>query len=206
MGTRQTGKYNGVMMQNNYFSPWRIRRTFTFRVLFLGLVLASTTAFASGQSYSKSQADVESVIKESLSYNPKTELNLLSGDDAVKKIADAGYFTAKPSLRIDYSSYYLPKKGLKIFDMDLVYYDHEYLVRFIGCCVDEGNAIVLKPGAQMDEIERFARKNRCRLRKNGPLYMPDEVAKLLNLEDAQKRKLVELSCKYNDRMDFDNKH
>jgi hypothetical protein len=141
-------------------------------------------------------ADDASIIKKSLTADTKMEGRLADGDTVVSLLSRSGLFSKKPAERQDYSFFYIPRKPIYVLGAKLISFEHEYLTEYIGCCVNAGNAVILKPSGSISAIEAFAIKNKCRLSVGGQIFLvPKSAAKSLSNED--RKNLVEVSCKDN---------
>lgn len=128
--------------------------------------------------------------------------SMLEGGDVISHFVKNGILKGfEPSLRRDYSSFYIPTKNVQVLGGRLIIYEHEYMEQFIGCCVNEGNAAVLLIDSDIAHIEAFANANKCMLEKGDEISLPDNVWELLNLNSEIKSRLIEVSCKANYRFD-----
>jgi len=149
---------------------------------------------------SLTNADPATVIKKSLGLGPeevqKAEANL----EVVTQLKQAGVFDQKPNFEGDYYHFYYPRKDIKIFGATLIAFDHEYLIEYVGCCVNPGVALILKKNELFDEkeIEGFAKANSCKVKKIHEIYLPDSVVSELNIT-KNKSEFVALSCKQSDK-------
>jgi hypothetical protein len=139
------------------------------------------------------------VVELSLTLDPKTGSNSLGGSEAISNLAKDGIFTERASLRMDYSSYYVPKRNIEVLGARLVYFDHEHMEEYVGCCVNSGNAVVLIANSDTAHIEDFAKTNKCGVKKGESVDFPDDLWKLLTINQEMKSRLIEVSCKDNDR-------
>lgn len=150
-------------------------------------------------------ADASKAIELSLTLNPKTGSNVLDGSEIIPSLVKNGVFTEKPSERIDYRNYYIPKTSIQILGSKLVYYDYEYIEKWIGCCPNSGDAVVLLESTNTSRIENFAKVNKCKVTKGNDIYLPNDLWKLLNISEESKSQLVEVSCKeHNDERNKNN--
>jgi len=140
-------------------------------------------------------ADASKAIELSLTLNPKTGSNVFDGSEIIPSLVKSGVFSGKPSERMDYRNYYIPKDNIQILGAKLVYYDYEYIEQWIGCCPNSGNAVVLLGNTNTTQIEHFAKTNKCKVSKGNDIYLPKELWKLLNVSQESKSQLIEVSCK-----------
>ena len=148
--------------------------------------------------------DASKAIELSLTLNPITGSNVLDGSEIIPSLVKSGIFPDKPSERLNYRSYYIPKTNIQILGSKLVYYDHEYIEEWIGCCPNSGNAVVLLESIDTARIKSFAKMNKCKVTKGKDIYLPDDLWKLLNISEESKSRLIEVSCK--ERNDERNKN
>lgn len=69
-----------------------------------------------------------------------------------------------------YRGYFFPQKPLTFFKHNIVALDIPYKTIHVGCCVIHQNGFILsyKIGSDIDALNRFAKKNNCRI-DNNPL-------------------------------------
>ncbi len=151
--------------------------------------------------HARVQNEDTKILERALTLDPKTGSNTLDGSEAVSSLAKRGVFTGTALLRMDYSSYYVPKKNIQVLGYKLVYFEHEYMEEYAGCCVNSGNAVVLLTDSDTTQVENFAKINKCGVEKGEQIYIDDELFKLLNLSAEIIPRLVEVSCKEQYRID-----
>jgi len=102
-----------------------------------------------------------------------------------------------PSLRSDYTDYYVVKKPSKFMGHELVILEEEYMsADSIGCCVSRGIGLLLKANDSIEKLNRFAEKNSCSVVENiNPNKFEQEVGGQLNLAPG---KYASLSCRERD--------
>lgn len=141
-------------------------------------------------------ADNASIIEKSLTADAKKENRLVDGGVVVSELEKAGVFTKKPTERQDYSDYYVPQKPVRVLGAQLISFEHQHFQTYMGCCVNPGNAVVLRPSGNTAAIKSFARKNKCKFSSGNQIYLvPKKALKALSEQDRQS--LVEVSCKDN---------
>lgn len=67
----------------------------------------------------------------------------------------------RPTIRSDYTDYYVVKKSSKLFGHDLVAIEEEYMLKNIGCCVKPGVGVFLRINGSGKNVEKFAADNKC---------------------------------------------
>lgn len=157
------------------------------RLFFIALLLSNSA-------FSETNQD----LIKSLTYNEATSDNVLSGEELIKRMQSNGIFSNKPSLEEDYSKYYIPNKDIELFGSSVLVFEHEELGRFIGCCPNPGNAVIVKINNNENELIDFARKNKCKVRHQPFVMAPQSLIPMLNIEDAGK--YITISCKDNYRL------
>lgn len=141
-------------------------------------------------------AQSNDIIERSLTADAKREHRLIDGQEVVLQLSRQGVFKRKPNERRDYSSFYIPQQGVFVFGAKLISFEHEYQTRYIGCCVNPGNAVILQPTRGTAEIEAFSRRNGCRYSVGDEIfYAPQRAIK--GLTKSERDSLVEVSCKDN---------
>ena len=103
-------------------------------------------------------------------------LAILKGDgvksNAAQSLFKSGVFS-KSSFDNNaeaYRGYFFPQKSLTFFKHNIVALDVPYKTIHVGCCVMHENGFILsyKIGSDIDALNRFAKKNNCRI-DNNPL-------------------------------------
>lgn len=145
-------------------------------------------------------ADEASVIKQALEMSPGQVQDAGHNLSSVQYLKQKGYFSRKPDYQADYSHFYYPKKDISLFGAKLVAFDHEYLERYVGCCVSPGVEVILKKGDHFGsaELDNFAQTNACKIINFNQVYLPDKVVKKL-LGSQKTEELLVLSCKERDK-------
>lgn len=139
-------------------------------------------------------AQSNDVIERSLTADPKHESRLIDGQEVVLELSQQGALKRKPNERRDYSDYYVPQRTIYVLGAKLISFEHEYITRYIGCCVNPGNAVVLQPSKETVEIEEFSRRNGCKYSVGDEIfYVPERAMK--KLTKSERSSLVEVSCK-----------
>lgn len=136
------------------------------------------------------------IIEQSLTADASREHRLVDGSEVVSQLARLEIFAEDPTERLDYSSFYTPKKHVAVLGARLVSFEHEYADEYLGCCVNPGNAVILLPAGGTADIEAFAQRNGCRYAVGDEiLVLPHSVTK--GLSESERDALVEVSCKDN---------
>jgi hypothetical protein len=148
----------------------------------------------------QSSEEARQVIELALTLDPKTGSNMLNGAEAIPKLVKSGVFPEKPLTRMDYSDYYAPKANIQVLGSQLVFFAYEYFDKYVGCCVNPGNAIVLIMGSDTTHIENFAKLNKCDITKGNEILFPDALFKMKAITEEMEPKLIEVSCKENYRI------
>jgi hypothetical protein len=154
------------------------------KTIFILLALLTGTCFAQNSE----------IIEKSLTYDAKRQTRFVDGKVVVRQLVKSGAFKEKPTQRMDYADYYVPQKPVSVLGAKLISFEHQYQQKYIGCCVNPGNAVVLHPTKSVENIKSFADKNRCRFSAGREIFLvPDEALK--GLSDKERLSLVEVSCK-----------
>jgi hypothetical protein len=88
--------------------------------------------------------------------------------EAIGALIKSGHVKRKPFQRADYVDYWPLKKSVTFFGHKVLLLEEEYLVEFIGCCVNVGIGMVIEETGDTSELESFAKANQCR--KEGEDY------------------------------------
>lgn len=155
-----------------------------YKFVFVLIALLSASCFAQ---------DSE-IIEKSLTADARKQKRLVDGSVVVRQLVKSGVFRKKPSQRMDYADYYVPQKQLSVLGARLISFGYEYQQKYIGCCVNPGNSVVLLPAHGIQKIQSFARKNKCRFRESREIYLvPDDAQR--GLTGKERQALIEVSCK-----------
>jgi len=124
----------------------------------LFLAIAGTAAIAA-------PSDEELVAGLLKSLEPVPDLKRQENvGSALRAFKTRGFIAVRPQ-RLDYTDFYPLQKSIRVFGHDLVWLEEEYMVKFIGCCVNEGGGFLLRLNGSSSEIAEFASKNQCSLRE-----------------------------------------
>ena len=141
-----------------------------------------------------SDAKIDNILIEASKPSPNGDDRVISSEAAIKALIKDGYVSKKPDLRSDYTDYRVFHKPIKFFDQDLVMIEEEYLVKYVGCCVNPGIGFIVKLESEPVALKKFANENKCSVDES-PL---DEfIAKLLGSKFAQ-NKYLSMSCRERD--------
>jgi len=80
---------------------------------------------------------------------------------AIQAYMQAGLVGKKPTQRSDYTDYYLLRKPASFMGHELVVIEEEYMAQYVGCCVSPGAGLSVKVNGRADNLEAFARQNKC---------------------------------------------
>jgi len=72
-----------------------------------------------------------------------------------------GLISFKPTKREDYTDYYVLKKPATFLGQKLIVIEEEYMIKFVGCCVDEGLGVFVETVGPTDALKALAAENRC---------------------------------------------
>ena len=134
------------------------------------------------------------ILLRALTVGPSAKI-VERAEAAVGTLRAKGVLPDEPSLRADYSSYYPTMRPLTVLGTQVLFVEHEYFESFIGCCVDEGLAVVVDAGDRT-QMDAFAQKNRCHVLSLEDSYLPAEV--IAAVKKSASATPVKLSCKYRD--------
>lgn len=159
--------------------------------LFFIVLLLSNSAFS----------ETNQDLMESLTYNEETSNNVLGGDELIKRMQSNGIFPRNPSLEEDYSKYYIPSKDLELLGSSVLVFEHEELGRFIGCCPNPGNAVIVKINNNENELIDFSKKNKCKVYDQPFVMAPQNLPPMLSIDSTSK--YITISCKDNYRLEYE---
>jgi cell division septation protein DedD len=80
-------------------------------------------------------------------------------------------------------------------DSRVLIVEHEFFETFVGCCVNDGIAVIVDTGDRA-KVDSFAKENHCRTRAPEDAFLPPEVLAAVRRDTSSLA--VELSCKYTD--------
>lgn len=124
--------------------------------LVLGL-LAFTTTHVSADPTSNLEEGLANALRLK---NGSSQRTGTSGQ-AIQAYMHAGLVGKKPTQRSDYTDYYLLRKSTGFMGHELVVIEEEYMAQYVGCCVSPGAGVSVKVNGRTDNLEAFARQNRC---------------------------------------------
>jgi len=117
--------------------------------------------------------------------------------EAIQAYIKKGYLNKKPNRRVDYTDYWLLKKPVTFMGHTLIMIEEEYLLKYIGCCVNEGVGITLKISGNSNNLKHFASENGCRFSEE--IDIQHELKSLGIKSNFPKGNYVSLSCRERDR-------
>jgi hypothetical protein len=109
---------------------------------------------------SASEAELEMGLVQALRPVPDFRRQENAGK-AIRAYKAAGILPLRP-VRSDYTDYYLVTRPTKFLGNELVLVEEEYLIKYIGCCVNQGAGVYVRVVSTTDPLEKFARENMCR--------------------------------------------
>jgi hypothetical protein len=115
-----------------------------------------------------------------------------------------GYLTAKGKERFDYSDYYLVEKELHFLNTTVLAIEHEYMDKWVGCCVNPGIALFLLLKKNSSETQRLSREKKCSLslsteRTNDLKSVYKRLKKVMKVKEEN---VYYLNCKQSVRKNF----
>jgi len=116
----------------------------------------------------------------------------LGAQKQLANFQDAGLLPVKTKLRFDYVSYYKPLRDVHYDNGKLLYFEHEFMEAYLGCCVNEGFGLIVE-GSADDKLRQFATGHGCAVKDSGQFYIDPSLEKLL-----PKAPVYELSCRAQD--------
>lgn len=152
------------------------------------------TLLIDNQSSTVMYKDLGSFVESSLTLDEQTGLNNIDGAKVVEVLSQNGILETKPVSSYDYHNYYLAKRIITVLGANLLAFNHQYIQKNLGCCPNEGNAVLLEFKNSLAEIEDFAKLNKCDLKIGSEMWLPDEVIKSLNINESNNYSLAKLSC------------
>jgi hypothetical protein len=126
------------------------------RALVLGLFALTTLHVSAGQ-----DSNLEDGLANALRLKSGSAQRTGTSGKAIQAYMHAGLIGKKPTQRIDYTDYYLLRKPAGFMGHELVVIEEEYMAQYVGCCVSPGAGLSVKVKGRTDNLEAFARQNKC---------------------------------------------
>ncbi|MBX9402749.1 hypothetical protein K4L06_15675 [Lysobacter sp. BMK333-48F3] len=130
----------------------------------LGLILAAHGAVAT--EIAPEAMRLEAGLIAALRHDAKTGERAAPSGPAIQAYIHAGYLTAKPTVRADYTDYRLLNKPATLLGLPLVAIEEEYMTQYLGCCVSEGAGATVRITGDIEPLVEFAKRNACRLERD----------------------------------------
>jgi hypothetical protein len=118
-------------------------------------------------SYPACADDITKLLIAAIEPNQTSDGRLLDSGVPVRALIDAGYLRRKPEARIDYVDVRMMRKPFDFLGAQLLIVEEEYLVDYIGCCVDPGISLVLDVTSGGGNISKLATANSCSYSEDG---------------------------------------
>lgn len=148
---------------------------------------------ANSQKAQAAKAPARNRVEETLTMASAADTFYDSADDQLATLQDDGVLPKKSKLRFDYVTYYKPIHETRYQgDLELLYFEHEYMEQYIGCCVNEGFGLLLA-GTPDEKLRSFASQHNCAIKDAGQFYIDPSLEK-----DLPKGPVFELSCRAQD--------
>lgn len=158
-------------------------------------ILVAALSIAPGSVAVGQSAGPEAALIASMSYSQAKGDRLKDSGDAIRAYIAGGYVSRKPDQRRDYTDYRVLKKPATLLGQKILVLEEEYLVKYIGCCVNDGIGAILEIGPDDAPLKEFAKANRCLLNEENA--RADLAA--LGLRKPAGR-VVSLSCRSRDAL------
>ena len=120
-------------------------------------------------------------------------------DAALAGYIDAGLLPAAPTERADYVDYYRAAPEARFLGYPLLAVESE-TVRgpWLGCCVMDGLAVVVRTEGEDGALEAFAAANACRISRTGDWRLDTYATLGMAFVDPADASLRHLSCRDTD--------
>jgi hypothetical protein len=117
---------------------------------------------------------------------------------ALSTLKQQGVIGVKPAIRYDYEDIYRVRKPLLIKGVKPVLLIHDYQIKYVGCCSNNGIALIFEDDGNNGEIQAFAKKNWCAIWEHEePFYEPHMKFR------KEDRRYLRLNCQANNASDFE---
>lgn len=126
-------------------------------------ILAAAFSLAAALPAAAETAGPEAALVAAMSYSAAKGARLKDSGEAIRAYIAGGYVSRRPDRRRDYTDYRALKKPATLLGQKIIVLEEEYLVEFIGCCVNEGIGAILEIRSDEAPLKAFAKKNGCLL-------------------------------------------
>ena len=146
------------------------------------------------QSIDVIDSDLGQFVESSLALDEATGDNQLDGGKVIDVLIKKGVLENTPVSSYDYHNYYLSRTDLNVLGAKMLAYNHEVVEKWLGCCPNEGNVVLLEVKDSMLKIEEFAKLNKCALKTGTAMLLPDEVLNSNKINEIDSSTLALLAC------------
>lgn len=159
--------------------------------LFISLMLSLPSAVQAELPQS-----LEKQLIDALRYNKAKGERVGNSGKAIQAYMKAGVVAKKPTVRADYTDYYLLKKPASFMGHQLFIIEEEYMSQYIGCCVSEGVGVTVRLSGTDANLKVFAKHNGCSV--ESPINITEHLDYLGIKASAPAGKYSTLSCRDRD--------
>lgn len=136
----------------------------------------SDAALAAASQHKPGLSQAELTLQYALTYNVAKGAREFGRADAIKTLIDHGLVPAAPDRRSDYTDYRFVDGDITFLGHDVLAVTEDYLIEWIGCCVDPGIGVVLRKPADLSALIAFSEDNACDYREEpGIPLAPDSM-------------------------------
>lgn len=148
-----------------------------------------------GTAHAAPVTSLERTLRQAMIPSGDSGNRIVSSAVVILAYVNKGLVPLKPDQRADYVDYRRVRKPATLFGHKLVVLEEEYLIEFIGCCVNNGLGLVVEKTGSLVELETFALGNEC------AIHEPDQARYSLKLAGMKQKRgatYVSISCKEKD--------
>lgn len=141
------------------------------------------------------EQNIENILINVLKIDQKTNDRIENTQLAIQAYIEKGIINNKPNKRVDYVDYYLVNKSTNFMGHTLILIEEEYMLKYIGCCVNSGIGIVVRLMGNSNNLEEFATQNNCQFENN--FNLREKLTQLNLTTHLLEGQFAFLSCREN---------
>ena len=161
-------------------------------------LMAVLVALLSPHAMAATEEELEKGLIEAMRLNKETRERMAESGKPIQAYMREGFVGRRPDRRYDYTDYYLLKKPARFMRHELVMIEEEYMLAFVGCCVNAGVGVILRVEGSATNVEDFAEQNGCRVEDN--LDFQQKIGELRIRAKVAPGNYLSLSCRERDAL------
>ncbi len=161
----------------------------------LVMLLMQVMLVTGSASHAAEVSEAETILRKAMMKGSTADQRQLESGTAIRALIKLGFVSRKPEPRADYVDYRQVRKPLTLFGHAVRVIEEEYLVQFIGCCVNTGLGLVIEKAGDISELDAFLKASQCRVNTpSGPEY----TMEIVGLKPKPGSTYLEISCREHD--------